>query len=115
MDFEQEELDKLKEDNKRLKQRVRKLEKEIKKYKSNAKTVESVWQETENYLMEVTKGVSLEEILKTIRDGKPLDGRKVRRKCTICGLNTMKKIQFDKFYVAICNCGHREKVDEETS
>ena len=101
----------LEEQVKKLNATVRTKDKAIRQLKSQVKTAESAWRKTEIYLNEVTDGKPLSEVLKTVEAGRPLS--KIGEACPNCGAHDMNKILFTGFHIITCDCGYRNKVDEE--
>lgn len=102
-----------------LEEKISKLEKlikdknnQIRQFKKEIKQLKEKSSETDSWLIDVTNGVPLSEILSQINgDGKlkiELD------KCPICKHDNINKLIFSKFHIIDCsNCGYRNKVNEE--
>lgn len=101
----------LEEKVKKLNTTIRTKDRVIKQLKSQVQTVELAWKKTEMYLNEVTNGKPLSEVLKAVEAGRPLS--KIGKACPNCGTHNMNKILFIGFYIITCDCGYRNKVDEE--
>jgi len=94
--------------NSKLLNKIKRLEKELKKLRSEKKTLEVAWRETYNKYSEITKDISLRDILEHIESGSSLVS--ARGECASCKEKVLKKIDFSSFCILICaNCGHREK------
>ena len=101
----------LEEQIQKLKCTIRNRDKSIRQLKSQIKTTEAAWKKTEIYLQEVTNGKPISEVLRTVEADKPLS--KVGEACPSCGANNMNKLLFTGFHIIVCECGYRNKVDEE--
>ena len=101
----------LEEQIKKLKATIRSKNGTIRQLKSQVKTTKAAWEKSETYLSEVTNGKPLSEVLEAAEKGKPLS--KTGKPCPDCGKNGVKKIIFEKFYVASCDCGYRNRINEE--
>ena len=62
-------------------------------------------------LKEVTNGKPLSEVIKTVEANRPLSP--IDDACPQCGNHSMKKILFSGFHIISCECGYRNKIDEE--
>tara|TARA_R100000951_G_C2604167_1_gene169103 strand:+ start:160 stop:516 length:357 start_codon:yes stop_codon:yes gene_type:complete len=101
----------LEEQVKKLQSTLRSKDKTIRQLKTQVTTAESAFKKTEIYLKEVTNGKPLSEILKLAEEGKPFTP--IGDVCPDCGSHSMKKILFTGFHIITCECGYRNKVDEE--
>jgi len=96
---------------KKLQTIIRNKDKTIRQLKGAVSTAESAFRKTEIYLKEVTDGKPLSEVLRTVEAGKPLS--KIGDACPDCGEHEMNKILFTGFHIVTCECGYRNKIDEE--
>ena len=96
----------------KLKTIIKNREKTIKKLKSEIKTMELAWKKTEIYLEEVTEGRPLSKVINTVSDDNPL--QKHGQGCPKCMSKfTLKTIVYSKFHILVCECGYKEKINEE--
>lgn len=96
---------------KKLQNTLRAKESVIKNLKGQVCTAETAFKRTEIYLQEVTNGKPLSEVLKNVEAGRFTSS--IGDACPKCGLHDMKKILFTGFHIITCECGYRNKIDEE--
>ena len=96
---------------KKLQNTIRAKNTVIRNLKGQVCTAETAFKQTEMYLQEVTNGKPLSEVLKMAESGRFTST--IGEPCPKCGSHDMKKILFTGFYIITCECGYRNKVDEE--
>jgi len=94
-----------------LRKKVKRLEKENRMLRSQKKTLEGAWEKTEDYLISVSNGKTIEQIFKEIGTETKLE--RIKEICPNCTRRVMNKQQFEGFYMAYCKCGYRNRVYEE--
>lgn len=102
-----------------LEEKIFKLEKlikeknnKIRQFKKEIKQLKEKSSETDSWLIDVTNGIPLSEVLSQINENGKL---KIELdKCPICKHENINKLIFSKFHIIDCsNCGYRKKINEE--
>lgn len=101
----------LEEENFKLKKIIKDKDAIIKQLKKEKKQLNDKSVETDDWLIDVTNGVPLSEVLSYVNNGGKLKIKQDR--CPKCKDSTVEKLIFSKFYLVTCGkCGYRNKVDE---
>lgn len=104
-------MERLAEENKKLRAQVNSYKKEIKKLRSELKTSAKAWDETEDFLKNVTEGRSLKEVIKDVNLGKGL--RKLDNSCVKCKSSNISTMKYPSFRILVCaDCEHKQKIEE---
>lgn len=102
----------LEEENSKLKKVIKDKDAVIRQLKKEKKQLNDKSVETDDWLIDVTNGIPLSEILSYVNSGGKLKIKQDR--CPSCKDDTVEKLIFPKFYMVVCSkCGYRKKVDEE--
>jgi len=105
------EVEKLEAENKRLRTQVNSYKKEVKKLRSEIKTTEKAWNETEDFLKNITAGRSLKEVIKDAGSGSGL--RKLENGCKNCQSSDITILKYPSFRIVVCStCGFKHKIEE---
>lgn len=99
------------EKNEKLLTMIRKLNRQLKDLQTKNKTLQQAFDKTEVYLQDVVVDKNLNEVMECIKEWKPFVSTD---KCAMCQNKGVKKINFNDFYVVLCNkCGHKKRVQNE--
>ena len=89
---------------------IRKLERENKRLKAENKTLNDAIRSTDDYLVDMLKDRSVEEIVQSVKDRADTV---VQAKCPNCGKNEMKHINLGIIKIVACTgCPYRNRLNE---
>jgi predicted nuclease with TOPRIM domain len=92
---------------------IRKLEKEVRRLKTENKTLQDALSKTDDYLIDMVKDRTIEEIMQNIRETTDVV---VQEKCPNCGTDEMKKINLGTIKIIACSrCSYRNRLNEPGS
>lgn len=107
-----------KDANKKLKAQIRNLQKIIKRLESENKTLNRAFNKSCDFIQQKLYDKNLKEIMDMIEnfDYKETENGRIaerkKNKCPKCAdYQNYKVMNFNKFKINICKCGHRERID----
>jgi predicted transcriptional regulator len=89
---------------------IQKLEREIRRLKTENKTLHDAMRKTDEYLIDMVKDKTVEEVMQSIKDNADVV---VQEKCPNCGTDEMKKINLGTIKIIACTrCSYRNRLNE---
>ena len=88
---------------------ISRMERDIGKLKAKNKSLKNALDETEEYLLAISKDKTLIDIFKEVQDNTAIN---VHEKCPKCGSMGMKKRNLGNIKIISCKCGYRNRINE---
>ncbi len=92
---------------------ISKMEKEIRRLKSEVKTLQEALTKTDEYLVDMVKDKTVEEVMQEVKDNADVV---LQEKCPNCGTDEMKQINLGTIKIIKCTrCSYRNRLNESGS
>lgn len=103
----------IQKENSDYEKQINKMEKEIRRLKSEVKTLQDALSKTDQYMIEMVKDKSVEEIMQNVKDNADVV---LQEKCPNCGTYEMKQINLGTIKIIKCTrCSYRNRLNESGS